>query len=31
VVAAGIKNKAAFPDRFAESFREKIRAIRPSK
>lgn len=30
-IAAGNRLAAAFPDRFAESFREKIRAIRPSK
>jgi membrane protein required for colicin V production len=30
-VAAGERLAAAFPDRFAESFREKVRAIRPSK
>ena len=30
-VAAGKRLAAAFPERFAESFREKIRAIHPSK
>jgi len=30
-VAAGKRLAAAFPDRFAESFREKIRAVRPAK
>jgi uncharacterized membrane protein required for colicin V production len=30
-VAAGNRLAAAFPDRFAESFREKVRAIHPAK
>ena len=30
-IAAGNRLAAAFPDRFGESFREKIRAIRPAK
>jgi membrane protein required for colicin V production len=30
-VAAGSRLAAAFPERFAESFREKVRAIRPAK
>jgi hypothetical protein len=30
-MAAGERLAAAFPDRFAQSFREKVQAIRPSK
>jgi hypothetical protein len=30
-VAAGERLAAAFPERFAESFREKVRSVRPAK